>query len=149
MRKIWYRVACSLDGYIAGPNDEQDWIVMDPPIDLQAMLSQYDTVLMGHRSFELFGGGGSPGMRTYVVSRTLRLQDHPGLTIVADAARELLQDLRASPDKDIWLFGGEFFKSLSSWTVSIPLSLPSCLSCLGAAAFLHAGGAEAAFADWA
>ena len=25
MRKIRYQVACSLDGYIAGPNDEHDW----------------------------------------------------------------------------------------------------------------------------
>ena len=32
MRKIRYPVACSLDGYIAGPNDEHDWIVMDPDI---------------------------------------------------------------------------------------------------------------------
>ena len=114
MRKIRYQVACSLDGYIAVPNDEHDWIVMDPDIDFQALLGRYDTVLMGRRSFELFGGGGgSSGMTTYVFSRTLRQQDQPGVTIVADGVRELLQDLRASPGKDIWLFGGgELFKSL-------------------------------------
>lgn len=114
MRKIRYQVACSLDGYIAGPNDEHDWIVMDPDIDFRALLSQYDTVLMGRRTFELFGGGGgSPGMKAFVFSRTLRQQDYPGVTIVADGARELLQDLRAAPGKDIWLFGGgELFKSL-------------------------------------
>jgi len=32
MRKICYSVAMSLDGYIAGPNGEADWIVMDPEI---------------------------------------------------------------------------------------------------------------------
>ena len=32
MRKIVYSVAMSLDGYLAGPNDEADWIVMDPEI---------------------------------------------------------------------------------------------------------------------
>lgn len=114
MRKIRYQVACSLDGYIAGPNDEHDWIVMDPDIDFQAMLSQYDTVLMGRRTFELFGGGGgSQGMKAFVFSRTLRQQDYPGVTIVADGARELLQDLRAAPGKDIWLFGGgELFCTL-------------------------------------
>ncbi|HEX7052008.1 MAG TPA: dihydrofolate reductase [Longimicrobiales bacterium] len=106
MRRIRYQVACSLDGYIAGPNDEHDWIVMDPDIDFQALLGQYDTVLMGRRSFELFGGGASPGMKTFVFSRTLRQQDHPGVTIVAEGVRELVQDLRASAGKDIWLFGG-------------------------------------------
>ena len=33
MRKIVYSVAMSLDGYVAGPNGEADWIVMDPEID--------------------------------------------------------------------------------------------------------------------
>ena len=30
MRKVVYGGAMSLDGYIAGPNGEYDWIVMDP-----------------------------------------------------------------------------------------------------------------------
>lgn len=30
MRQLRYSVAMSLDGYIAGPNGEVDWIVMDP-----------------------------------------------------------------------------------------------------------------------
>ena len=33
MRQVRYSVAMSLDGYIAGPNGEADWIVMDPTID--------------------------------------------------------------------------------------------------------------------
>ena len=33
MRRICYSVAASLDGYIAGPNGEADWITMDPYID--------------------------------------------------------------------------------------------------------------------
>ena len=33
MRRLRYGVAASLDGYIAGPNGEADWIVMDPEID--------------------------------------------------------------------------------------------------------------------
>jgi hypothetical protein len=30
MRRIRYQVATSLDGYIAGPKGEADWIIMDP-----------------------------------------------------------------------------------------------------------------------
>ena len=52
-------------------------------------------------------------MKTFVFSRTLRPQGHPGVTIVADGARELLRDLRAALGKDIRLFGGgELFESL-------------------------------------
>ena len=32
-RRLRYQVAVSLDGFIAGPNGEFDWIVMDPYID--------------------------------------------------------------------------------------------------------------------
>lgn len=43
MRRIRYQVACSLDGYIAGPDGEYDWIVMDPDIDFKAHFEQFDT----------------------------------------------------------------------------------------------------------
>ena len=33
----------SLDGYIAGPNGEHDWIVMDPDIDFRALIQSFDT----------------------------------------------------------------------------------------------------------
>ena len=33
MRRVLYRVAASLDGFIAGPNGEIDWIVPDPTVD--------------------------------------------------------------------------------------------------------------------
>ena len=39
MRRIVYSVAMSLDGYIAGPNGEYDWIVMDPDIDFKALFA--------------------------------------------------------------------------------------------------------------
>ena len=43
MRRIRYSVAISLDGYIAGPNGEFDWIVQDPDIDFADMFEQFDT----------------------------------------------------------------------------------------------------------
>ena len=46
MRRIRYSVAMSLDGYIAGPKGEYDWITMDPEIDFKEMMGQFDTLLM-------------------------------------------------------------------------------------------------------
>lgn len=108
MRRVRYSVAMSLDGYIAGPNGESDWIVMDPEMDFGALMGAFDTVLLGRKTFEANRGrrgGGMPGMRCYVFSRTLRQDDCPGVTVSNDPA-SLLTDLKAQPGKDIWLFGG-------------------------------------------
>jgi dihydrofolate reductase len=109
MRRVRLSVAMSLDGYIAGPNGESDWIVMDPDIDFRALFSGFDTVLMGRKSYaaalQQGSGGGMPGMQAYVFSRTLRQADCPGV-IVSDKPAETLAELNAKPGKDIWLFGG-------------------------------------------
>jgi dihydrofolate reductase len=106
----------SLDDYIAGPNGEADWIIIDPDIDFGALFDQFDTFLVGRRTFEGMagaGGGGQPGVQTIVFSRTLRQRDYPNLTIVSENPEQALADLRAKPGKDIWLFGGgSLFRSL-------------------------------------
>jgi dihydrofolate reductase len=118
VRRIRYQVASSVDGYIAGPKGEADWIIMDPEIDFGALFAQFDTVLIGRRTFEGMARGkkkpgAMPGMKTLVFSGTLRQRDYPKVTIVADNAEETLTALRAEPGKDIWLFGGgSLFSSL-------------------------------------
>jgi len=116
MRRVRYVVAMSLDGYIAGPNGEADWIIMDPDIDFQALFEQFDAFLMGRRTFEAIGGArgsGQQGAQTMVFSRTLSQQDYPNLTIVSENPQHVLADLRSKPGKDIWLFGGGLlFRSL-------------------------------------
>jgi len=109
MRRICYSVAMSLDGYIAGPNGEIDWIVQDPEADFGALLARFDTWLMGRRSFELTQTPGAPKMpdvAVVVASRTLRAADYPGVQIIADDLPEAVRRLRKRPGKDIWLFGG-------------------------------------------
>jgi dihydrofolate reductase len=117
MRKVRYSVAASLDGYIAGPKGEADWITMDPEIDFGALFKQFDTFLIGRRTFESMGKAGqraSPGVKTFVFSRTLRSEDYPGITIVSGEAEKIVAALRAESGKDIWLFGGgSLFRSLS------------------------------------
>lgn len=117
MRHVRYGVAMSLDGYIAGPNGESDWIIQDPDIDFGEMFSRFDTLLIGRKTFEVMlkmgGGGGSmPGVQSFVISRTMNQSDHPDVKIARDASA-LVKDLKAQPGKDIWLFGGgELFRSL-------------------------------------
>jgi dihydrofolate reductase len=117
MRRVRYGVACSLDGYIAGPSGEADWILMDPEVDFAAMFSQFDTLLIGRRTFAAMAAAGQaesmPGIRTVVFSRTLRPADYPGVTIVSEDAGGVVARLRQEPGKDIALFGGgALFRSL-------------------------------------
>ena len=116
MRRIRYQVAMSLDGYIAGPKGEVDWIIHDPEIDFRALYAQFDTLLIGRKTFETMARAGqetTPGMKTFVFSRTLRPSDYPKVTILADNIAETVASLKAQPGKDIWLFGGgSLFRSL-------------------------------------
>jgi dihydrofolate reductase len=107
-RRVRYSVAMSLDGFIAGPKGESDWIVMDPEIDFRALMGSFDTLLMGRKTYEAARGQGGPGMSgmsAYVFSRTLKQKDCKGVT-VAQSPREVIAELKAKPGKDLWLFGG-------------------------------------------
>ena len=117
VRKVRYSVATSLDGYIARPKGEFDWITMDPDIDFGALLAQFDTALVGARSYEALLAQGEagelPGLDLYVFSRTLRREEHPKVTMVSERAEEVVAELKQKPGKDIWLFGGgQLFRSL-------------------------------------
>jgi dihydrofolate reductase len=116
-RRLRYQVAVSLDGFIAGPNGEADWIVMDPSIDFGALFKQFDTAVMGRKTYEAMtaqgGGSAMPGLDVVVFSRTLPAFTQQGLQIVNGDARQVVSALKAKPGRDIWLFGGGgLFRSL-------------------------------------
>jgi dihydrofolate reductase len=117
MRRVLYRVAASLDGYIAGPLGEVDWIVHDPAVDFAKLYESVDAVLLGRRTYELTRQPGAPpwpqGWQIYVFSRTLPPEEHPGVTFVKLDAGARVAALRAAPGRGIWLFGGgSLFRSL-------------------------------------
>jgi hypothetical protein len=63
IRRLRYHVAVSVDGFIAGPSGEYDWIVMDPSIDFAALFKEFDTAVMGRKTYEALtaqGGNGAP-----------------------------------------------------------------------------------------
>ncbi len=117
MRRVLYRVAASLDGYIAGPRGEVDWIIQDPAVDFAKVYESVDTVLLGRRTYELTRQAGAPpwprSWQIYVFSRTLPPEAQPGVTVVRGDAGPHVAALRAAPGREIWLFGGgSLFRSL-------------------------------------
>jgi dihydrofolate reductase len=112
MRPVRYNVAASLDGYIADANGKYDWIPPEPAIDFDALFRNVDTVLLGRHSYELVlrdpaAATWPSGARVFVFSRTLRQEDHPGVTITSDPPADVVAALRAAPTGgDIWLYGG-------------------------------------------
>jgi dihydrofolate reductase len=59
------------------------------------------------------GQQATPGTKTFIFSRTLRQQDYPAVTIIAERIEETVAALRVESGKDIWLFGGgSLFRSL-------------------------------------
>src|SRR5262245_2497779 len=117
MRRIRYSVAMSLDGFIAGPNGEYDWIDLDAKASaayFKSFYAQFDTALMGRKSYYQFRSAIAP-FNTYVLSRTLTPGRHGDVTVLGDDALERVAELREGAGKDIWLWGGgELFGSLAA-----------------------------------
>lgn len=119
MRKVTYGAACSLDGFITGPNGELDWLHFTK--DVQRIMSEYwktiDTILMGRKTWEhavAQGGGGAASSKitTYLFSRTLG-EAPAGVELVRENAGEFVRALKLQTGKDICLLGGgELARSL-------------------------------------
>ena len=111
MRRLRYNCAATLDGFIADPDGGYAWIVEDASIDFDALYAEFDTFVMGRRTWEVMQalGEANPlrGRRVIVASRTLDAAAHPGVSIVGDDFAGQVAALKAEPGRrDIWLFGG-------------------------------------------
>lgn len=111
MRTVTYGAACSLDGFIAGPDHSLDWLHFSKDVQefTAGFMSSVDTILMGRKTWEVsqaqFGGDGF-GMETYVFSTTLERIDRPSVHLVSSDAGEFVRELKQREGKGICVMGG-------------------------------------------
>jgi dihydrofolate reductase len=114
MRKVTFGGAISLDNFLARTDGAVDWLLWSD--EAMAVMADYwktiDTILMGRKTYEFAlahgrgGDGGSPGMQTYVFSRTLAPGSTGGVTIVPGDVVAFVRDLKQQEGKDICMMGG-------------------------------------------
>ena len=133
MRKIVAGFAISLDGFIAGPNNDFDWITVNPEINFPEEMKRYDTYLMGRKTYEISKKGPSFGKsKVYVFSSTLKQVDKPAILVKTDIKEKILA-IKKEPGKDIALFGGgELLTSLLNLDLVDELSIAVIPVLLGA-----------------
>lgn len=111
MRKIILQLAVSLDSFIEGPNGEFDWCFTDQDYGMSEFLDGVDSVFIGRKSYELLtamgehGKAAFPQMQYYVFSNTLSNLEKGDILVSGDIISRI-NDIKSSPGKNIWLFGG-------------------------------------------
>ncbi|MEO0561460.1 MAG: dihydrofolate reductase family protein, partial [Chloroflexota bacterium] len=116
-RKLVYYVAISVDHYIAHEDESIDGFVIDgvSTTDYVNSLRDYDTVLMGRRTYEWgyqFGvqpGEPSPAyghMMQYVFSQSMTEYQHEGLRVIREDPEVFVHGLKAQTGGMIYLCGG-------------------------------------------
>ncbi|KAK1967070.1 riboflavin biosynthesis protein RibD domain-containing protein [Colletotrichum sublineola] len=112
-RRLRYNVAISLDGFIVPLDEKKVWIVHDNGTFFDALHAQCDTVVMGRKTYDCMCSMGEHNpLQRYskeslvVVSKTLRSEHHPRVTIVSENFIRYVTDLKNTGGRDIWLMGG-------------------------------------------
>ena len=117
MKKIIYYVAASLDGYIAGANDDITGFIYEGAGTDQYLqdLKAYNHVLMGRNTYEFgyrFGvkpGAPSPTyahMQQYIISDHLTFEKQDKQVTVLPVDLGVIKNLKQDADTDIYLCGG-------------------------------------------
>jgi dihydrofolate reductase len=126
MRKIVTTTWITLDGFIAGPNEAMDWVIVDDEMGQyeDEVVSAADTLLLGRVTYESFSGSWphvpdnpdvSAGEREYarklnamrkvVFSTTLGSADWNNSTVVRQVAPEDMEKLKQEPGRDMLIYG--------------------------------------------
>ncbi|HEX8141437.1 MAG TPA: dihydrofolate reductase family protein [Pyrinomonadaceae bacterium] len=117
MRKVTFRVANSLDNYIAREDGSVDWILHsdDANSSLADFWKTIDTVLWGRKTYDIVKGRmpAYTDVKNYVFSRTLKESADKGVEIVNGDAVDFVRNLKNQEGKAIFVMGGgELAKSL-------------------------------------
>jgi dihydrofolate reductase len=116
----------SLDGFVAGPNGEMNWIKVDDEIFayVDKRISAGDTALYGRVTYEMMenywpGQADNPkasrhdiehskwynNVRKVVLSKTMKDADLTNTIIISDNISERINEIKQQGDKDIAIFG--------------------------------------------
>ncbi len=128
MRKIITTTWVTLDGYIAGPNGEMEWIgeIYDDAMSTyeNELVSSADTLLLGRVTYQSFAGSwphvpDNPtasedekayarqlnAMRKIVFSRMLESVEWNNSTLVKEVVPEDIEQLKQEPGRNILIYG--------------------------------------------
>jgi len=118
-RRIIVYIATSVDGYIARPDGDVEWLNRHPSTSDYGMRDFYpsiDTILWGRKTYDWAldydRKTGSKGrifdtkLANYVFSSRPPKQATPGIEFISEPIKEFAQRLRATPGKHIWMMGG-------------------------------------------
>lgn len=113
MRKLKLYVATSIDGKIAGPNEELDWLPQ--PTDekedygYHAFYESIDTTIMGYKTYKIgnsFGDWPYKDKTSFIFSRTADKPVIDEVTLINQNPVEFVKELKQKEGGDIWLVGG-------------------------------------------
>jgi dihydrofolate reductase len=126
MRKIISFMHISLDGFVAGPNGEMNWIKVDEEIfdHVGKRISESDTALYGRVTYQMMENywptaGDEPDASKHdiehskwynkahkiVLSKTLEEADLTNTTIISDNLLDRINEIKRQADGEILLFG--------------------------------------------
>jgi dihydrofolate reductase len=112
VRKIIASLAMSVDGFIARPNGDVDWLERPSPKGFYGMEDFFKTIdmmVMGRGTYEVGKKLGGPLFMfptTVILSRSLAPDAVPGAIIDKGTPRKLAEQWRKQKGKNIWLMGG-------------------------------------------
>ena len=118
MTRIIYYVATSIDGFIAGENDDiSDFAVSGKGVDKYlADLQNFKTVIMGRRTYEFgYQFGLEPGMPAYphmehfIFSDSLKIEKLAKTVHIEEKSIDRIKEIKESSQSDIYLCGGGEF----------------------------------------
>ena len=116
----------SLDGFVAGPNGEMDWIKVDKEIfdHVETRIGEGNTALYGRVTFDMMESywptaADNPTASKHdvehskwyaeahkiVISKTMTQQDSNNTTIIADNLSERIKEIKEQEGSEILLFG--------------------------------------------